>query len=174
MAVQSIWVCEKTKQHHKNTRLHVSCPPSHHLTITVSVQLGTLISIILRLTGNFVSRETAWMCEKHNQTVPVGRREMNALKEAVVIHSFSINLWIVCKSCYLVHDAPGSTCSNQICLPFPVRRKENPNETPSPIGCMKHHSRKHYHVCTLPVTLISISMAALCWSRLCVVILYDL
>lgn len=30
-----------------NTRLHVSCPPSRHLTITVSVQLETLISIII-------------------------------------------------------------------------------------------------------------------------------
>lgn len=34
-------------KHQKNNQLHVSCPPSHCLTITGPVQLGALISIII-------------------------------------------------------------------------------------------------------------------------------
>lgn len=37
-----------------------------------------------------------------------------------------LNLWILCKSCYLVHDAPGTPCSDQISRPLPVWWQENP------------------------------------------------
>lgn len=81
--------------------------------------------------------------QTHSQTVPVGTRKKKGRYVTVCSDSpspaRSVNS--VCKSCYLEHDAPGSTRSHQICLPLPVGREENPQETPALIGCMKHRSR---------------------------------
>lgn len=151
----------------KNTRLRVSCPPSHHLTVTVLLLLGSLISIIFSETDRHLwmclcERDTECECATNRTKHTDCSRGQELWMLAVLIHSLLLSLWIVWMSCYLLHDAPGSTCSNQICLLLPVRRRENPEEIPSSIGCLKHHGggstamyvrslwhRLHIHECSL-------------------------
>lgn len=107
-------------------------------------------------------RDTECECVKNRTKHTDCSRGQELWMLAVVIHSLLLSLWIVWMSCYLLHDAPGSTCSNQICLLLPVRRRENPEEIPSSIGCLKHHGggstamyvrslwhRLHIHDCSL-------------------------
>lgn len=72
--------------------------------------------------------------KKTGQMQPNCSRGLGEWMPPALIHSILLDLWIVSKSCYVAHDAPGSSCTNQICLLLPVRRQENPQETQSSIG----------------------------------------
>lgn len=111
--------------------------PSWQLTITVSELLDALTGIYVWETDRTLcvsvrKSEIVRMCKKKklSKLFPWAERERML---AALIHS---KLWIVakCKSCYLAHDAPGSSYLHQICLSFPERRQENPQETPFLIG----------------------------------------
>lgn len=84
-----------------------------------------------------------------------------AAEEAVLIHSAPFSLRIACyNSLYVEHDAPASSCPHQICLPVPVRWRRIPRKLHRSLAACGIVKRKHCHVCTVAVTLISISMSA--------------
>lgn len=122
--------------------------PSCQPTITVSLLLDALNGVHSCETDRTLcvsARKRARLCERVKRKEKKDKKKPGQMQpncscglgewmSPVVIHSILLDLWIVSKSCYLAHDAPGWSCSNQICLLLPVRRQENPQETPSSIG----------------------------------------
>lgn len=169
----SMWEHQTAPQEH---RLHVSCPPFRGLTITVSEQLGALISIIFSETDRRL-----WMCFCERDSVNVWNRPntqsdcsrgqeewwrgcSDSLYPAQPVNSMwellsaawrswlnILNPNLSAVSCKTKGESPGNS------IPHWLHKASQ--------------QRKHCHVCTHPVTMISISMPALPAAVDCVVIL---
>lgn len=131
---------EDTKQHHENTRLHRSCPPSRLSTITVSVQLGPLIIMIFseidgQLCKCACDRDSldVWKSVRTQSERCRGRAGRALSKyDSALIHTIqSVNsMWE--PRCGTWRSWRNMSAPNLSM--FPGRRRENPQETPAPIG----------------------------------------